>query len=154
MSLTTMWHGTGRRRFNQDSARTAVIEAEAQRDAYQGQVLSLELKLIAADDLIARQTAELEGLRGDLNEYQAAVDELTASYEDLHSRYDARGKELTALRSVEANRSSAHVPAPMDAHPEVYGQPTVPTNVTTLRARFTPGPVPAMPLGAPGGEAA
>lgn len=139
MSLVDMWRPRGRRRFNQDQARAAV-------EAAQGEAVGLRLKLAAADALIARQYAEIQGLRSDLGAFEAAQADLQDAYAALDRRYRERGLLLTEATQRIANLTSTSLRAPMDAHPEVYGEATVPTDVTTLRQKFAVVPT--------GGEAA
>ena len=145
MSITALFAGTGRRRYTPDTARAAITAvedqaqaaiaaAERQRDAYQAQTLGMQLKLSAADTLIARQAVKLGHLRAENQAHQAARKTAAAEHAALQQHCADLAKRLTAATTELANRDAVTLRAPIDAHPDIYGQPTVP--VVTLRAQF------------------
>lgn len=123
--------GTGRRRFNQADA----VAARAAAEHWMARALAAEADLAVA----ARERDEAE----------AALDAGLTQYAELDARHTEMRAKLTAAHAKLANRDSVTVDAPADLGrvKNRAEETTEAINVTTLRARFGAGPVPAMPVG-------
>lgn len=129
MSIFGWLRGTGRRRFQQSDA----VAAREAAEHWMARALAAE----GALEVAVRERGEFE----------AALDFASQEYAQLDARQKELRAQLAVLSTNAANREAQDVPAPIDAHPDVYGEKTVETNVTTIRARFGTAVAPVIPIG-------
>lgn len=129
MNLTAWFRcGSGRRRFDAPAA-----QAEIRR--------------------LRERLAELEPEAAEAQALRLRVAELGAEL-DTHAVMDAaQQREIEALRAqvelltpVGDDEGSVSVGAPIDEHPEAFGERTQEIRVITLQAKFGATPVPRMPV--------